>query len=210
YHSTHLQGQFMVWRMLPDIEVKSVSAIWAKDVVHYGLIISDGYFLENLDTLLDLWQSYCLDPIKASKMRLHIGCVPPLNDKLQGHINKLEIKNINIYTTSNIFGAMIFKCDYYLNVGYHLDVYAIWAHSRGRKVIAMKYGEMKDYTGIISVPYQLGTIQICPDLLQDHSHCSGGSSGGESKCLIYGSHVAQNVPIIENDGLIKIFDSLLK
>jgi hypothetical protein len=116
---------------------------------------------------------------------------------------------------------MIFKCDYYLSVGYHLDVYAIWAHSSGRKVIAMKYGEMKDYTGIITIPYQLGTIQICPDLLQDHSHCgscsgtgsgSGNGSGRseESKCLIYGSHVAQNVPIIENDGLIKIFDSLLK
>ena len=111
---------------------------------------------------------------------------------------------------------MIFKCDYYLSVGYHLDVYAIWAHSRGRKVIAMKYGEMRDYTGIIAIPYQLGTIQICPDLLQDHSHCgscSGNDSGGKEskpKCLIYGSQVAQNVPIIENDGLIKIFDSLLK
>jgi hypothetical protein len=204
YHSNHLQGQFYVWRVLPDIEVKSVSAIWAKDVVHYGMVISDGYFLENVGSLLEIWQTYCSDPGKMNRMRLHIGCIPPLSNKLQEHINKMEIRNISIYTTSNIFGAMIYKCDYYLNVGYHLDLYAIWAQNRARKVIALKYGEMRDYTGIRAIPYHLGTVQICPDLLQDHTHCE------PEKCLIYGSHVAENVPIIEDKGLIEIFDSLLQ
>lgn len=206
YHSSHLRGQFYVWRVLPDIEVKSVTATWAKDVVHYGLVVSDGYFLENLGNLLEIWQSCNKDPIKSSKMRLHIGCVPPLNNKLQEIINKMEIKNINMYTASDIFGAMIYKCDYYLSVGYHVDLYAIWAMNRARKLIALKYGEMRDLTPTQltkAIPYHLGTVQICPDLLQDHSKCE------PSKCLIYGSTMAENVPIIDEGGLIEIFDSIL-
>jgi len=204
YHSNHLQGQFYVWRVLPDIEVRSVATVWSKDQVHYGLVVSDGYFLENLESLLEIWHSCSGDQDRFNKMRLHIGCIPPLSNKLQEHINKLGIKNINVYTSSNIFGAMIYKCDYYLNVGYHLDLYAIWAHNRARKVIALKYGEMRDYTGIIPIPYHLGTVQICPDLLQDHTHCQS------NKCLIYGSHIAENVPIIDTKGLTEIFDKTKK
>ena len=201
YHSDNLKGKFNIWRLLPDLEVKTVGATWSKDILHLGFIVTDGYYPENIDTIMDFWNANMKDKLN---IKLHIGCTPPLSNRLQEITNKYEIRNINIYTSSSIFGAMIYKCDYYLALGYHLDLFAIWAHGHNKKVIGIKYGELKDYNNIITVPYILDTVRVCPDLLHDHTTCP--STG----CNLYGSKTSLVKPCIDQRELLNILNTLIE
>lgn len=198
YHYSNLPEMVNVWRVLPELQIKSVGSTWPKNIKNLVLIVTDGFYVENLDNLIDFWRIHC----QTLPIKLHLGLVSPLNEKLQLIINEHQIKNINIYTQSNIFGALIYKCDYYFSFGFHLDLYAIWAYQNKKPLIMLPYGEFKDYSDLIKIPFTLGIQSVCPDILHDHSLCS------DTKCAIYQSKEIKNIPIINQLELKKIFISL--
>ena len=55
---------------------------------------------------------------------------------------------------------------------------------------------------VIKIPYNLGSQQICPDILHDHSSCSS------DKCSIYQTKIINNIPIINQSELHKLFTTL--
>lgn len=260
YHSNELAqlGSTYIWRAMPEIEVKQVGSTWNPNILHFGLIVQDGYFPENVDGLLDFWRKYCClinsenDTAKPNqnkknintkknnfvlkldqngklningstnkddkdnnqdfkqvdwrnRIKLHIGVTPPLSNKIQNVVNGLKLKNVNIYTTSNVFGTMISKCNYYFTFGYGVDLYGAWAHSSGKKLLAIKYGEFKDYPKVIGIPFEIGSQQICPDLLHDHSKCDSGVD-----CKVYGSKVMHNVPVVKQAELTELIMDLVE
>jgi len=203
YHSNQLSKSTHIWRVLPELSIKNVGANWSKDVKHLALIITDGYYVQNIDSLLDFWRNHCGDEEEELKLKLHIGVTPPLSSRLQKLINQFGLKNINIYTTCNMFGALIYRCDYYFSFGYNLDPYAVWAHQNQKQLIVPKYTEFKDYPNVIGIPFSLGQQKICPELLHDHNSC-------QSNCLIYGTNYVENVPVIKQMELKYLLINMFK
>jgi len=187
-----------VWRVLPELNIKNVNTILLPNIVHLVYIATEPYYHSNLEIFLDFWKNHCVDlPIQ-----LHLGICQPLSQKVQKIINDQQIKNINLYTQSNIFGTLVHRCQYYINLGWYLDLYAVWAHQNGRAVIMMKYGEFKKYPKILPIPFTLGEISTCPELFVDHSNCD------QQSCHVYGYKKIINVPVVNQLELKRILTQL--
>ena len=198
-HLSNQEKQIRVWRVLPELEIKNIATPLNPKQIHMALIITDAYYTANLDNLLNFWKNHMSD---NKNIRLHLGVAAPLSDKIQILINTFEIKNINIYSSSNIFGTLIYRCQYYFSLGYDLDLYAVWASQHQKKLIMMKYGEFQNYPNMIPIPYELGQQRICPELFLDHQNCQ------DTFCRHYEHQIINQVPVVKEIQLKKLLNEL--
>jgi len=166
---------------------------------HIVWILSHDYYLNNLDDfLINYWKKFYPPHIK-----LHLGLAGPPALKLQKKLNDLGlIQNIVLYTHSQIFPTLIYHADYYLNAGFYLDFYALWAHEILHKpLIMLKYGEFQKVKLFREIPYDLsGNMVIC-----NHHDCHRVVS---DRCRYYGYMGVENIPKVNWDKFHCIINNL--
>jgi len=179
------------WSVVPDLEYDAQKIPnWRRGATstkmkHYCWILSHDYYLNNLeDFLVNYWKKY-----NPPHIKLHLGLVGPPALALQKKLNDLGLNhNITLYTQSHIFPTLIYHADFYLNVGFYLDFYALWAHQTLQKPLVMlKYGEFEQVPLLREIPYDLsGKRVICK-----HDDCSA------HRCRYYGYAGVENIPQVD-------------
>jgi hypothetical protein len=166
---------------------------------HLVWILSHDYYLNNLeDFLINYWKKF-----NPANIKLHLGMAGPPAMKLQQKLNDLGlIQNVVLYTQSQVFPTLIYHADYYLNVGFYFDFYALWAEEVLHKpLIMLKYGEFEQVKLFREIPYDLsGQIVIC-----NHVDCRRVAS---DRCRYYGYMGVENVPQINWDQFHGIINGL--
>lgn len=193
-------GGHFYWKPELDVSVKNVTLKWNTVHKHLAMVITNNYYLSNLDFLFDFWNNHCND----FKITLHLCVVGTLHTKIQTMINELNISNIKLYNQSNTFATIIYNCNYYLQISSQFDHYANWAHSNNKSLIALKWGHNATLANIIDIPMTVGHIQICrPYLFEEHNSCIDFDD-----CALYGTKTIDKSPIINANALKSLFSQL--